>query len=96
MITGSDIAAQVLKVCEEKARKEALSVPLPQFRERASNLTGISPRTLSRIKSEPGKGILKSRKPRSDRIELDDFDNVYCGEQYMKYAVCQKDKTNFG
>ena len=68
------IAAQVLKVCEEEARNEALSVPLPQFRERASKLTGISTRTLSRIKSEPGKEILKSRKPRSDRIELDDFD----------------------
>ena len=51
-----------------------LSAPLSQYRERASKLTGISTRTLSRINAEPEKEILASRKPRSDRIELDDFD----------------------
>ena len=68
------IAANVLKVCEEEAMNGALSAPLSQYRERASKLTGISTRTLSRINAEPEKEILASRKPRSDRIELDDFD----------------------
>ena len=67
-------AANLLKVCEEEAMNGALYAPLSQYRERASKMTGISARTLSRNNSEPEKEILASRKPRSDRIELDDFD----------------------
>ena len=69
-----EIAANVLKACEDEAKNGVLSIPLSQYRERASMLTGVSTRTLSRIKAEPEKEILASRKPRSDKIELDNFD----------------------
>ena len=68
-----EIAANVLKACEEEAKNGVLSIPLSQYRERASMLTGVSIRTLSRIKAKPMKEILASRKPRSDKIELDIF-----------------------
>ena len=69
-----EIAANVLKACEGEAKNGVLSIPLSQYRERASMLTGVSTRTLSRIKAEAEKEILTSRKPRSDTIELDNFD----------------------
>ena len=43
-------------------------------RERASKLTCVSTKMLFRIKAEPGKKILASKKPRSYETELDDFD----------------------
>ena len=69
-----EITANVLKACEEEAKNDVLSLPLSQYRERANMLNGVSTRILSRIKAEPEKEILASRKPRSDKIELDNFD----------------------
>ena len=57
------IAANVLETCEEEAKNGVLCIPLSQYRERASKLTGISTRTLSRIKAVPDKEILASQKP---------------------------------
>ena len=69
------IAANVLKLCE--AMNRALFV---SNRERASKLTCVSTRTLSRINAEPGKKILASKKSRS----LTTLTSVFCGGHLMK------------
>ena len=69
------VAAHViLNVREEDAMNDALFVPLSNYRERASKLTGISNKTLSRIKAESEKVVLAPRKPRSDRMKPWEFD----------------------
>ena len=45
---------------------DALFAPLSNYREGASKLTGISNKTLSRIKAESEKAVLVPRKPRRD------------------------------
>ena len=42
----------ILKVREEGAMNDVLFAPLSNYRDRASKLTGISNKTLSRIKAE--------------------------------------------
>ena len=69
------VAANVIfKVREEDAMNDALFAPLSNYREGASKLTGISNKTLSRIKAEPEKLVLAPRKPRIDRKKPSDFD----------------------
>ena len=46
-------------------------------RERESKLIGVSSGTLSRIEAEPEKEILASKKSRSYKPELDDFDKCF-------------------
>ena len=52
----------------------ALFAPLSNYREGASKLTGISNKTLSRIKADSENAVLAPRKPWRDRMELSDFD----------------------
>ena len=67
-------------------------------RDRASELASVSNRTLSRIKTEPEKGILTSRKPRSDKIELMTLTSVLCQPKHdrrtrrspTRYSSCNQ------
>ena len=70
------VAANViLKVREEDTTNDALFAPLSNCREGTSKLTGISNKTLSRIKAESSeKVVLTPRKPRSDGMKPSDFD----------------------
>ena len=69
------VAAHViLKVREEDAMNDALFASLSNYIERANMLTGISKKTLSRIKAELEKVGLVPRKPRSDGMRPCDFD----------------------
>ena len=74
------VAAHVtLKVSEEDAMNDALFAPLSNYIysiyiERVSKLTGISNKTLSRIKAESEKVVLAPQKPRSNGIKPCDFD----------------------
>ena len=74
------VAANViLKVREEDAMNDAIFAPLSNYRERASKLTGISNKSLSRIKAESEKVVLVPLKPGSDGMKPSDFD---------KYELC--------
>ena len=65
------VAANVIsKVREEDDMNDALSAQLSNYRERASKLTGISNKTLSRTKAESEKVVLAPRK----RLKPSDFD----------------------
>ena len=60
------VAAHViLKVREEDAMNDALFALLSNYRERAGKLTGISNKTLSRIKTESEKVVLA---PQRDEV----------------------------
>ena len=61
--TLNRVAAHViLKVHKEDAMNDALFAPLSNYRERASKLTGISNKTLSRIKAESEKVVFAPRR----------------------------------
>ena len=64
----------ILKVRVEDAMDDVLFAPLSNYREGASQLTGISNKTLWRIKAESEKVVLAHWKPRSDRMKSCDFD----------------------
>ena len=85
------VTAHVIsKVRKGDAMKDALFAPLSNYREGASKLTGISNKTLSRIKAESEKAILASRKPRSHRMKLGDFDKC---EIYINCKTTHTNKT---
>ena len=48
----------ILKIREEDTTNDVLFAPLSNYRERASKLTGISSKTLARIKAESEKVVL--------------------------------------
>ena len=58
--------------CHESSGE--LFVPLSNYREGASKLTGISNKTLSSIKAESEKVVLAPWDPRSDGMKPSDFD----------------------
>ena len=50
-------------VCEEDAMNDALFEPLSNYREGVSKLTGISNKTISRIKADSESADFAPRKP---------------------------------
>ena len=73
--TLTHVAAHViLKIRKKDAMNDALIEPLSNYREGASKLTGISSKTLSRIKAESEKVVLGPRKPRSEEMKPSYFD----------------------
>ena len=68
---------KTMRRSDHEAMNRALFVPKRERekeRERASKLTCVSARTLSRIKAEPEKEVFASKKLRSYNTELGDFD----------------------
>ena len=63
----------ILKVREEDGVNDVLFAPLSNYREGASKQSGISNKSISRIKADSENAVLAPRKPR-DRMELSDFD----------------------
>ena len=53
---------------------DVLFAPLSNYRDGASKVTGISNKTISRIKASSENAVLTPRKPWRDRMELSDFD----------------------
>lgn len=79
-----NIIRNVTRFCEGESSRKKLRVPLSCPIERASLITGVSFRTLTRLRKPTSTQTRRKRKPRSDRIQLDSFD-----QGVMRRAVKQ-------
>ena len=68
------MALDVLQICKEEKRNGELFLPLSQYLARASMLTGVSKRTLTRFRAASILEERAKRKERADKIVVDDFD----------------------
>ena len=68
------MALDVLQICKEEKRNGELFLPVSQYLARASMLTGVSKRTLTRLRAASILEERAKRKERADKIVVDDFD----------------------
>ncbi|KAJ8315910.1 hypothetical protein KUTeg_006544 [Tegillarca granosa] len=71
---AKQIAINVVKHCFDEAKQKCLINPISCPLERASAMTGVPRRTLSRLKSFGIETKQADRKRRSDKFFIDDFD----------------------
>ena len=83
------IALNVVKICKEEKLNGQLFVPLCRPVARASLLTGIPERSLNRFASMSN-GEKTLRKPRSDKIVVDDFDRCVIRRTINNMLVSRK------
>ena len=78
------MALDVLVICKEEKRNGELFLPLSQYLARASMLTGVSERTLTRFRAAPILEEMAKRKERADKIVVDDFDRCVINMLILK------------
>ena len=83
------IALNVVKICKEEKLNGQLFGPLCRPVARASLLTGIPERSLNRFASMSN-GEKTLRKPRSDKIVVDDFDRCVIRRTINNMLVSRK------
>jgi len=68
------ILKSVLRFCESEAKKKTARIPLSCPVERTSVMTGVSRKTITRLKKNVLPASKKCRKTRKDKVIFDSFD----------------------
>jgi len=92
---GREIIRNVIKVCDEEAKEGALKHVLTKANERAASYTGVSTRTITRIRQEgvqAGDVLLSTPGKKRSRPALcvDDFDRNVIANVIKDFYLVQK------